>query len=98
MNDGPLQKVIEKFIEEGKGVAIFMRQREKDPLELDKIKELESYSSAADDKDTETRDFGVGAQILRELGVRNVKLISANPVKKIALKGYGLDITEVVAF
>jgi 3,4-dihydroxy 2-butanone 4-phosphate synthase/GTP cyclohydrolase II len=98
VNDGPLQKVLDRFVEEGKGVAIFMRQREKDLLELDKIKKLESYSSAADDKDTETRDFGVGAQILRELGVKKVKLISANPVRKIALKGYGLEITEVISF
>lgn len=96
LNDSPMDKVIEKFKEEGKGVALFMRQREKDEFELEKIKKLESYQSSVDDKDNETRDFGVGAQILLDIGVKNVKLISSNPVRKIALKGYGLEIKELI--
>ena len=40
------------------------------------------------------RDYGVGANILRELGVRKMKLMTNNPIKRIGLKGYGLEIVE----
>jgi len=42
------------------------------------------------------RDYGVGAQILRAIGVTKIKLITNNPVKRIALEGYGLQIIENV--
>jgi 3,4-dihydroxy 2-butanone 4-phosphate synthase/GTP cyclohydrolase II len=42
------------------------------------------------------RDYGVGASILREIGVRKMRLISNNPVKRIGLEGYGLEIVENV--
>ena len=42
------------------------------------------------------RDYGVGAQILRELGIGKIRLISNNPVKRVGLEGYGLDIVENV--
>ena len=44
--------------------------------------------------DADERDYGVGAQILRELGVVKMKLMSNNPVKRIGLEGYGLEIVE----
>jgi 3,4-dihydroxy 2-butanone 4-phosphate synthase/GTP cyclohydrolase II len=43
------------------------------------------------------RDYGVGAQILRELGIRKIKLISNNPVKRAGLMGYGLEIVESIS-
>jgi 3,4-dihydroxy 2-butanone 4-phosphate synthase/GTP cyclohydrolase II len=46
-------------------------------------------------KDDE-RDYGVGAQVIRELGIRKIRLITNNPVKRIGLEGYGLEIVEVV--
>ena len=42
------------------------------------------------------RDYGVGAQILRELGIGKIRLISNNPVKRVGLEGYGLEIVENV--
>ena len=42
------------------------------------------------------RDYGVGASILREVGVRNMRLMTNNPVKRRALEGYGLKIQEVI--
>ena len=42
------------------------------------------------------RDYGVGAQILRELGVGKIRLITNNPVKRVGLEGYGLEIVENV--
>ena len=42
------------------------------------------------------KDYGVGAQILRDLGVKKLRLISNNPQKRIGLTGYGLEITEYV--
>jgi 3,4-dihydroxy 2-butanone 4-phosphate synthase/GTP cyclohydrolase II len=44
----------------------------------------------------DARDYGVGAQILRDLGVRKIKLISNNPTKRAGLIGYGLEIVESV--
>jgi 3,4-dihydroxy 2-butanone 4-phosphate synthase/GTP cyclohydrolase II len=45
----------------------------------------------------DARDYGVGAQILRDLGVSKIKLISNNPKKRVGLIGYGLEIVENVA-
>jgi len=45
----------------------------------------------------EQRDFGVGAQILRDLGVRKIRLLTKNPKRRIALDGYGLEIIENVS-
>jgi 3,4-dihydroxy 2-butanone 4-phosphate synthase/GTP cyclohydrolase II len=46
--------------------------------------------------DADERDYGVGAQILRELGVSKIRLLSNNPVKRIGLEAYGLTIVENV--
>ena len=42
------------------------------------------------------RDYGIGAQILRDLGIRKIRLMSNNPKKRVGLTGYGLEIVEVV--
>ena len=42
------------------------------------------------------RDYGVGAQILREIGIHKMRLITNNPVKRVGLEAYGLEITEIV--
>jgi 3,4-dihydroxy 2-butanone 4-phosphate synthase/GTP cyclohydrolase II len=42
------------------------------------------------------RDYGVGAQIIRELGIRKIRLMTNNPVKRVGLEGYGLEIIETV--
>ena len=46
--------------------------------------------------DMDQRDYGVGAQILRELGIRKMRLMSNNPTKRVGLIGYGLEVVEAV--
>ena len=79
-----------------KGVLLFMRHHEGDTSILDKLKALDNnpkYNPPASD---EQRDFGTGAQILRELGITKIKLISNHTKKRIGLIGYGLEISEHV--
>ena len=49
-------------------------------------------------KKSDSRDYGVGAQILRELGIRKLKLLTNNPVKRIGIKSFGLEIVDQVEF
>ena len=49
------------------------------------------YTAKADE-----RDYGIGAQIIRELGARKIRLMSNNPKKRVGLLGYGIEITETV--
>jgi len=87
-------KLIEK---EGVGVLLYMRHSEKGDSIISKLKELDDNPTNDPLKKVEQRDFGVGAQILRDLGVEKIKLISNHPKKRIGLIGYGLEIVENVA-
>ena len=86
-------KLIEK---EGKGVLLYMRHSEKGDEIIAKLKELDSNPTNDPLKKEEQRDFGVGAQILRDLHVQKIKLITNHPKKRIGLIGYGLEIVENV--
>jgi len=88
----------------GKGVVLYMNQEGRGIGLSNKIKayklQEEGYDTVEANhklgfKDDE-RDYGVGAQILRSLGVQKMKLLTNNPVKKIGLQGYGLEVTEIV--
>jgi len=92
-------KMIEK---EGKGVLVYMKQEGRGIGLLNKLK---AYKLQEQGKDTveanialgfqmDQRDYGIGAQILRDLGVTKMKLISNNPKKRVGLVGYGLEIVE----
>jgi len=97
-----LDKVMEMIAEEGKGVVICMRHSENSEtilqrIQLHKQQHEAGHSPLTDKKqEMEQRDFGVGAQILRDLNATKLRLVSNNPRKRIGLIGYGLEIVESI--
>lgn len=99
-----LDKAMEMVEKEGKGVVIYLNQEGRGIGLLNKIK---SYKLQEEGLDTvqaniklgfgeDERDYGVGASIMRELGLGKIKLISNNPVKRAGLEGYGIKIVETI--
>ena len=100
---GPqLKKSLEMIEEEGRGVLVYMQQEGRGIGLFNKIR---AYKLQEEGRDTveanvdlgvqaDERDYGVGANILKELGLGKIRLISNNPVKKKGLEGYGLKILE----
>ncbi|HIU55415.1 MAG TPA: bifunctional 3,4-dihydroxy-2-butanone-4-phosphate synthase/GTP cyclohydrolase II [Candidatus Gallibacteroides avistercoris] len=94
-------KAIEK---EGKGVIVYMNQEGRGIGLMNKIKAYKLQEEGYDTVDAnlhlgfkaDERDYGVGASILHELGVRKMRLMTNNPIKRIGLEGYGLKIVENV--
>jgi 3,4-dihydroxy 2-butanone 4-phosphate synthase/GTP cyclohydrolase II len=94
-------KLIDK---EGKGVIVYMQQEGRGIGLMNKIRAYKLQEEGLDTVEAniklgfkgDERDYGVGAQILRDLGVSKMKLISNNPKKRTGLIGYGLEIMEVV--
>ena len=84
---------MQKIQEAGKGVLLYMRHSEGNSI----IHKLRHLKEGAAVEKSEQRDFGVGAQILRDLGVRKIRLLTRNPKRRIALDGYGLEIVENIA-
>ncbi len=84
----------------GKGVFVFMRQQEKQFQLLSKLQQYAAYKAENRLDQFELnapmnhKDFGVGAQILRELGVRKMRLLTNNPRKRTGFIGFGLEIVE----
>ncbi|MDI9859147.1 bifunctional 3,4-dihydroxy-2-butanone-4-phosphate synthase/GTP cyclohydrolase II [Flectobacillus roseus] len=100
-----LHNAMEMVEKAGKGVVLYMFQEGRG---IGLINKLKAYKLQEQGRDTveanlelgfkmDERDYGVGAQILRDLGVSKIKLISNNPKKRAALFGYGLEIVETVA-
>jgi len=89
-----LTKSLQLIAKEGKGILLFMRHGEKTDSILDKLKSLDvnPYNNPA--ISDEQRDFGTGAQILREMGISKIKLITNHEKKRVGLIGYGLEIVE----
>ena len=94
-----------KMVEEaGKGVVLYMNQEGRGIGLLNKLKAYKLQEEGLDTVEAnlklgfgmDERDYGVGAQILRELGISKIKLISNNPRKRAGLFGYGLEIVESV--
>ena len=79
----------------GSGVILYMHHRETVPELMGKLKEL-GAGKPMDEMNAEQRDYGIGAQILRDIGISKIKLLSKSSVKRVALPGYGLTITEVI--
>jgi len=100
-----LHKAMELIDKEGKGVVVYMSQEGRGIGLMNKIKAYKLQEEGMDTVDAnielgfdeDERDYGVGAQILRELGVRKMRLLSNNPIKRIGLEGYGLEVVENVS-
>ncbi len=103
---GPqLQKSMEMIEKEGKGVIVYMNQEGRG---IGLINKLKAYKLQEEGLDTveanlelgfsmDERDYGIGAQILRDLGISKIRLMSNNPKKRAGLIGYGLEIVENIA-
>ena len=99
-----LAAALQAIEEVGKGVLLYMRQEGRG---IGLVNKLLAYSLQEDGKDTveaneelgfkaDLRDYGIGAQILKDLGLTKIKLMTNNPKKIIGLKGHGLEVVERV--
>ena len=100
-----LDAALQKVAEEGRGVVLYIRGHEGRGIGL--LHKLAAYRLQDEGLDTvdanvnlglpvDARDYGVGAQILYDLGVRSMRLMTNNPTKRVAIEGYGLSISEQV--
>ena len=102
---GPqLHRSMEMIESAGKGVIVYMQQEGRGIGLMNKLKAYKLQEQGADTVEAnlmlglgmDTRDYGVGAQILHDLGVRKMRLMTNNPKKRTGLVGYGLEIVENV--
>lgn len=100
---GPqLRKSMEMIQNEGKGIVVYMNQEGRGIGLINKLHAYKLQESGVDTVDAnlqlgfkaDLRDYGVGAQILRQMGVTKMKLLSNNPTKRAGLIGYGLEVVE----
>lgn len=99
-----LHEAMRRVQEAGKGVVVYLNQEGRGIGLMNKIHAYHLQDQGKDTVDAnvclgfapDERDYGVGASILREVGVRNMRLMTNNPVKRRALEGYGLKIQEVI--
>ena len=99
-----LHTAMARIAEEGRGIVLYLRQEGRG---IGLVAKLQAYELQEAGQDTveanqslgfraDQRDYGIGAQILFELGVRRIRLLTNNPRKFVALKGYGMEIIERV--
>ncbi len=99
-----LHKAMEMIEAEGRGAVIYLNQEGRGIGLMDKIKAYKLQEEGLDTveanihlgHDADERDYGVGAQILNLLGIRKMRLMTNNPIKRIGLEGYGLEVVENV--
>lgn len=99
-----LHRSMQMIEKEGKGVLIYMQQEGRGIGLMNKIEAYKLQEEGYDTVDANThlgfkpdeRDYGCGAQMLRHLGIHKMRLMTNNPVKRVGLEGYGLEIVENV--
>lgn len=99
-----LHKAMQMIEKEGKGVVVYMQQEGRGIGLMNKIAAYKLQEEGYDTVDAnvhlgfkpDERDYGCGAQILRKLGVQKMRLLTNNPVKRVGLEAYGLEIVENV--
>lgn len=97
-----INRTLDMIAKEGKGVLLYMRQNDdEDPVlnSLEMIKKMQASGESANSfkpmsQSKEQRDLGIGAQILNDLGISKLRLLTNNPRKRVGLIGYGLEIVE----
>jgi 3,4-dihydroxy 2-butanone 4-phosphate synthase / GTP cyclohydrolase II len=99
-----LHKALKMIEAEGKGVVLYMNQEGRGIGLLNKLKAYKLQEQGLDTVEAnlqlgfgmDERDYGVGAQILRHLGISKMKLMSNNPRKRAGMMGYGLEVVETI--
>jgi 3,4-dihydroxy 2-butanone 4-phosphate synthase / GTP cyclohydrolase II len=99
-----LHAAMQMVEKEGKGIILYMNQEGRGIGLVNKLKAYKLQEEGMDTVEanihlgfgTDERDYGVGAQILRHLNVTRLRLMSNNPKKRAGLKGYGLEIVEII--
>ncbi len=99
-----LHKAMQRIEQEGKGVIVYMQQEGRGIGLMNKLAAYKLQEEGYDTVDAnlclgfkaDERDYGCGAQILRKLGVQKMRLMTNNPVKRVGLEAYGLEIVENV--
>ncbi|NLB26882.1 MAG: bifunctional 3,4-dihydroxy-2-butanone-4-phosphate synthase/GTP cyclohydrolase II [Bacteroidales bacterium] len=99
-----LHKSMEIIEEEGRGVIVYMMQEGRGIGLVNKIAAYKLQDQGLDTIEAnlhlgfkaDERDYGVGAQILRNLGITKMRLLTNNPVKRVGLEGFGLEVTEII--
>jgi len=97
-----LRRAMSIINDEGKGVIVYMHQEGRGIGLVNKIRAYELQEKGKDTVDAnielgfkdDLRDYGIGAQILVDLGVRKIRMLTNNPKKIVGLEGYGLTVTE----
>lgn len=99
-----LHKAMQLIESEGRGVIVYLNQEGRGIGLMEKIKAYKLQEGGYDTVDAnlhlghnaDERDYGVGAHILRELGISRMKLMTNNPIKRVGLEAYGLEVTDIV--
>jgi 3,4-dihydroxy 2-butanone 4-phosphate synthase/GTP cyclohydrolase II len=99
-----LQRAMARMNDEGSGVILYLRQEGRGIGLVNKLKAYELQRQGYDTVeanealgfDADLRDYGIGAQMLADIGVRKMRLMTNNPKKMVGLQGYGLSMVEQV--
>lgn len=99
-----LHQALRMIEKEGRGAVVYLLQEGRGIGLMDKIRAYKLQEQGMDTVEAnlhlghkaDERDYGVGAQILHELGIRKMRLMTNNPVKRVGLEGYGLEVVENV--